>query len=274
MTERSPLGPAIESLAGSYKQLLNATLALNVAEIPYAICGGFAVAVWCLHHEQQLLAEAPTKGNPKPITLINTKDVDVLISRKDLDGAIAVMERAGFHKVTKARVPMFVRISDAGRKTDKGEIDYAATEGIHLLFAGETSDDLYLRTPDPELSTVFKDTFWESDHTFRVLNIEEVVKTKLNSVSQGRLKDLIHLVELWESGAITDEIIQRVAFDPQWFEGDRIRRFHTNFGAIISACSNSGLRRYAMRGKEIAEQLDGLLAKASAQASHGGHRAS
>src|SRR5262245_31100716 len=59
---RSPLGPAIDSLASSYKQLLDATLALNVAEIPYAICGGFAVAAWCLYHEVQLLEEAdPTR---------------------------------------------------------------------------------------------------------------------------------------------------------------------------------------------------------------------
>jgi hypothetical protein len=45
---RSPLGAAIDSLSASYKQLLDATLALNVAEVPYAICGGFAVAAWCL----------------------------------------------------------------------------------------------------------------------------------------------------------------------------------------------------------------------------------
>ena len=81
---RSPLGAAIDSLASSYKQLLDATLALNVAEIPYAICGGFAVAAWCLYHEQQLLKGAdPTRVvAPKPITLVNTRDVDMLVWKK------------------------------------------------------------------------------------------------------------------------------------------------------------------------------------------------
>jgi len=89
--------------------------------------------------------------------------------------------------------------------------------------------------------------------------------TKLNSVSEQRLKDLIHLVELWESGAITNDILRNVAFDPQWFEDDKVARFHKSFGAIVATCKNSGLRRYAMRGTEIAEQLDGLMARAQSE---------
>jgi hypothetical protein len=98
-------------LTSSYKRLLDATLALNVAEIPYAICGVFAVAAWCLHHEQQLLQEA-SPGRvvpPKPITLVNTRDVDMLVWRKDLDRMVGVMCRAGFRHETAAFVNMFVR---------------------------------------------------------------------------------------------------------------------------------------------------------------------
>src|SRR5262249_37467424 len=138
-------------------------------------------------------------------------------------------------------------------------VRYGLAEGIHLLFAGETTESQYLRNPQPDQSTEFSDTFWETDHTFRVLNVEELLKTKLNSVSEQRLKDLIHLVELWESGAITDDILRNVAFDPQWFEEDRIGRFHMSFREIVTTCANSGLRRYEMRGREIAEQFDGLI---------------
>ena len=97
-----------------------------------------------------------------------------------------------------------------------------------------------------------------------MLNVEELVKTKLNSVSERRLKDLVHLVELWESGAITDDILRKVAFDQQWFEGDKVERFHKNFGEIVTACANSGLRRYAMRGQEIVAQFDDLMARVQA----------
>ena len=263
---RSPLGAAIDSLASSYKQLLDATLALNVAEIPYAICGGFAVAAWCLYCEQQLLKGAdPTRVvAPKPITLVNTRDVDMLVWKKDLDRIVAVMSRAGFRYETAAFVNMFVRQSklQQGRRE---AVRYGLAEGIHLLFAGETTERQYLRNPQPDQSTEFSDTFWETDHTFRVLNVEELIKTKLNSVSEQRLKDLIHLVELWESGAITDDVLRNVAFDPQWFEDDKVARFHESFGGIVATCKNSGLRRYAMRGTEIAEQFDGLIARAQSE---------
>src|SRR5262249_34552361 len=111
-------------------------------------------------------------------------------------------------------------------------------------------------------SMEFCDTFWEADYTFRVLCVEQLVRTKLNSVSKRRLKDLIHLVELWESGAITDDSVRRVAFDPQWFTGDKVRRFHDNFKAVVEASAKSGLRRYEMRGKAIADHFDSLLQRA------------
>lgn len=257
---RSPLGNTIDSLAESYKQLLDATLALNVAEVPYAICGGFAVAAWCLYHERQLLEEDPRRA--KPITLVNTRDVDILVRREDLDRIVAVMRRAGFEHYTAGSVNMFVRKSrvQTGRRAT---IEVGVAEGIHLLFAGETSDRQYLRNPQPEKSVDFSDTFWGADHTFRLLCVEELVKTKLNSVNEQRLKDLIHLVELWESEAITDEVVRNVAYDAEWFERDRIARFHKTFKETVAACAKRGLRRYAMRGEVIAEQFDNLMARAT-----------
>src|SRR5262249_12272749 len=163
----SPLGAAIDSLASSYKQLLDATLALNVAEIPYAICGGFAVAAWCLYHEQQLLKEANPERivPPKPITLVNTRDVDMLVWRKDLGRMVSVMSRAGFHYETAAFVNMFVRKSEL-QQGRRETVRSGLAEGIHLLFAGETTEKQYLQNPQPEQATEFSDTFWETDHTF------------------------------------------------------------------------------------------------------------
>jgi hypothetical protein len=260
---RSPLGAVIDSLSSSYKQLLDATLALNVAEIPYATCGGFAVAAWCFFHEQQLLeASNPTRiVPPKPITLVNTRDVDMVVWRKDLERIVAVMGRAGFHYETAAQVNMFVRKSER-REGRRETVRHGLADGIHLLFASETTETAYFANPEPEQSTVFGDTFWGADYSFRVLNVEQLIRTKLNSLSRQRLKDLVHLVELWESGAITDEAVRKVAVDPQWLKGGKVRRFHDSFRQVVAASAESGLRRYAMRGQEIADLFDALLQRA------------
>jgi hypothetical protein len=273
---RSPLGPAIDSLAASYKQLLDATLALNVAEVPYAVCGGFAVAAWCLHHERQLLAEehryrreggGNTLANlvpPHPVTLVNTRDVDILVRRADFDSRVRpVLKRAGFAYVRTPGVElgMFVR---AHLREDRDLVTTAiqgAEEGIHLLFAGEVGKDAFFENPDPDESTVFADVFGGADHAFRVLNLGPLLAMKLNYVSVDRLKDLVHLVELWESGALTDEVVLRVAFDPRWQQGDRLRQFHGRFRAVARAASGSALRRYAMRGEEIERHFYGVLAR-------------
>lgn len=264
---RSPLGAAIDCLSASYKQLLDATLALNVAEIPYAICGGFAVAAWCLHHEEEeLRRNAPDRIiPPRPITLVSSRDVDMVIHRGDLERCIAALRRGGFVYDHAAHVNMFVRRSHwpGDRRTG---VRLGLAEGIHLLFAGEGGSQDHFENPVPEHSTEFADTFVGTDHAFRVINLEPLVLMKLNSASEQRLKDLIHLVELWESGAITDQVVQQVACDRRWLEGERMYRFHERFQGLMTAASRSGLRRYAMRGEEIEHHFYAVLARAIGRA--------
>src|SRR5262249_1601618 len=156
---------------------------------------------WCLHHEQQeLQRSAPGRVVPlRPITLINTRDVDLLLWRRDLDRAVAALGRAGFSYDRAGFVHMFLRRSHPPDDRRQGARRGRA-EGIHLLFAGEGAADR-LEAPAPEEATEFTDTFWETDHSFRVINLVPLVRMKLSSVSGQRLKDLVHVVELWESGA-------------------------------------------------------------------------
>ena len=90
-----------------------AAKALDAASIPYAVIGGNAVANWIASID---------KGSVR-----NTRDVDILIRREDLDAAKAGDGRGrGFDYAFTSGVHLFVRRPDG-----------KPSEGIHLLFAGE-----------------------------------------------------------------------------------------------------------------------------------------
>src|SRR5207247_8254257 len=64
------------------ERLLRATAALEKAGVPYAVVGGNAVASWV-----SAVDEAAVR---------NTRDVDILLRRSDLDAATAALAQAGF----------------------------------------------------------------------------------------------------------------------------------------------------------------------------------
>ncbi len=64
------------------ERLLRATAALENASIPYAVCGGNAVAVWVTRIDESAVR--------------NTRDVDILIRRTDVYAVKAALSAAGF----------------------------------------------------------------------------------------------------------------------------------------------------------------------------------
>src|SRR3954454_21230086 len=64
------------------ERLLRATAALNQAGIPYAVVGGNAVASWVATVDEGAVR--------------NTRDVDLLVRRADLDAVTKALEAAGF----------------------------------------------------------------------------------------------------------------------------------------------------------------------------------
>ena len=64
------------------ERLLRATGALNQAGIPYAVVGGNAVASWVATVDEGAVR--------------NTRDVDLLVRRADLDAVTNALEQAGF----------------------------------------------------------------------------------------------------------------------------------------------------------------------------------
>src|SRR5208282_4800001 len=64
------------------ERLLRATSALNRAKTPYAVVGGNAVASWVATVDEGAIR--------------NTRDVDILVRRRDLPAITAAMQQAGF----------------------------------------------------------------------------------------------------------------------------------------------------------------------------------
>src|SRR5438132_1738026 len=76
------------------ERLLRATAALDRAGVPYAVVGGNAVAAWVSRVDEGAVR--------------NTRDVDLLLRRSDLEAAAAALEVAGFVRRHVAKIDLFL----------------------------------------------------------------------------------------------------------------------------------------------------------------------
>ena len=143
------------------KRLERAKSALEAAGIGYAVIGGNAVAAWVSRVDREAVR--------------NTRDVDILLRREDLDAAKVALEQAGFIYRRVKSIDMF--LDGPGSK---------ARSAVQVLFAGEKvrRDDL-VAAPTLEES--------EDDESFRVVTLEALVRMKLTSY---RDKDRTHLRDM------------------------------------------------------------------------------
>jgi hypothetical protein len=167
------------------ERLLRATAALDKAGVAYAVAGGNAVAVWVTR-----IDEAAVR---------NTRAVDILIRRDDLDAVIAALEGAGFVYRHTAGVDLF--LDGPGAR---------ARDAVHVVFAGEKVRPEEL-LPNPDVSESVA-----GEH-FRVLTLEALVRIKLTAY---RDKDRTHLRDLRDVGLI----------DATW-----CRRYPAELGARLQA---------------------------------------
>jgi len=149
------------------ERLLRATAALENASIPYAVCGGNAVAVWVTRVDESAVR--------------NTRDVDILIRRSDLDAVKTALLAAGFDYKHTAGLDLFLDGPSA-----------RARDAVHIVFAGEKVRPEEL-LPNPDVTESVP-----SDQ-FRVLDLEALVRIKLTSF---RDKDRTHLRDLLDVGLI------------------------------------------------------------------------
>jgi hypothetical protein len=146
-----------------------AVRALEAAGVDYAVVGGHAVANWVASIDE---------GSVR-----NTRDVDILVRRSDLEAVKSAMEADGFIFDNAYGVDFF-----------RDGPDGKPSEGVHLLYAGEKVKDT-----DPVPTPLLSES--ERGAAFQVVSLEALVRMKLVS---NRDKDRTHLRDLIQLGLIDE----------------------------------------------------------------------
>lgn len=179
----------IRSVEKVRERVRRAAAALDAAGVPYAVAGGNAVAAWVSRVDEAAVR--------------NTQDVDILLRRADLPGAIEAMTRAGFVHRHSAGLEMFLDGSEA-----------KARDAVHIVFAAEkVRPDYSIPAPDVAES--------EAGAAFHLLSLEALVRMKLTSF---RDKDRTHLRDLIEVGLVNKSWTDRLPHEL----ADRLRQILEN----------------------------------------------
>jgi hypothetical protein len=149
------------------ERLRRAAAALEQAQIPYAVIGGNAVATWVSEVDEAAVR--------------NTRDVDILLRRADLDRAKEAMAAAGFIYRHVKGIDMF--LDGPGTR---------AREAVHIIFAGEkVRPEDAVPAPDVTEAKVTK--------TVRTVSLEGLVRMKLVA---NRRKDQVHVQDMIDVGLV------------------------------------------------------------------------
>lgn len=146
-----------------------AVRALEAAGVAYAVVGGHAVANWVASIDE---------GSVR-----NTRDVDIMVQRNDLENVKAAMEAEGFIFANAYGVDFFL-----------DGINAKPSEGVHLLYAGEK-----VKETDPVPTPLLSES--ERGAAFQVISLEPLVRMKLVS---NRRKDQVHLEDMIALGLIDE----------------------------------------------------------------------
>src|SRR5436190_4173508 len=143
------------------QRLVRVAQALDRASVRYAVVGGHAVAAWVSRVDETVVR--------------NTRDVDILLRRADLDGAKTALAEFGFVFRHVKGIDMFLDGAEG-----------KAGDAVHIVFAGEKVKPDYLEEA-PDLV--------ESDpaEQFQLISLDALVRMKLTSF---RDRDRVHLRDL------------------------------------------------------------------------------
>ncbi len=161
-----------------HQRLLRATAALNRAQIPYAVIGGNAVAAWVSRVDEEAIR--------------NTKDVDILLRRVDLERAKPALAAAGFVYHFSYGVHMFLDGPEGNPRS-----------AVHVILANEpvATGDVHA-SPDVGESV--------SHEGYVIVNLEALVRMKL--VSNRRI-DQVHIIDMIGLGLIDPTWLGRLPAD-------------------------------------------------------------
>lgn len=154
------------------ERLIRTCRAMEDANVPYVVIGGNAVAIWV--------------GSRDGGAVRNTKDVDVLLNRSDLDRAGAAMKSAGFDLAVVDGVTMFLDQSDP-----------MPSRGVHIVFTGEKIKPHHPH-PAPQIVAGLR-----SADGVNAIDLRELLILKLNSF---RDIDRVHIRDLIAVGLVDDVV--------------------------------------------------------------------
>jgi hypothetical protein len=149
------------------RRLRTAAGVLTAAGIPYALVGGNAVAVWVATRDEAAVR--------------NTRDVDVMIRRDDLDRVAEALAAHGF-----------VRRHVAGMDVFLDGPDGKVRDAVRIVFAGE-----FVRPHEPGPNPDLSDAVPIGETM--VIHLESLVRIKLTA---WRPKDQVHVADLIDVGLV------------------------------------------------------------------------
>ncbi len=165
-------------------RLRRITRALTAADVPYALVGRQAVALW-----------VATKD---PAAVRTTKDVDVLLRRPDLPAARAAAAEVDLDYFEVIGVGMFLERSDPNPR-----------KAVHILWASEKVRPEYpLPSPDVDERELL-------EPGCAVVSLAGLVRMKVMS---NRDQDRVHLRDLIDVGLVTRDVLATLPPDM----GDRL----------------------------------------------------
>ncbi len=186
MNSATPLAPVswdriIGAVEKVRERLLRAAKALHNAKVPYAVAGGNAVAAWVSRVDEAAVR--------------NTRDVDLLLRRSDLEAARRALESAGF---------VYRRVASLGKSTSLDLFldgpSASARDAVHIVFAAEkVVPDSPVPSPDATES--------EQTDQFQLIALPALVRMKLTAF---RDKDRTHIRDLIEVGLIDNSWLDRL----------------------------------------------------------------
>jgi hypothetical protein len=164
------------------ERLLRAVNALDSADIPYCVVEDNAVTAWVSRVDEAAVR--------------NTRDVDILLRRSDLEVAERALEAAGF---------IYRRVASLGQA---GGLDLfldgpnaSARDAVHIVFASEK-----VRQDSPTAAPDISES--ENADEFRVVSLEALVQMKLAAF---RDKDRTHLRDLIDVGLVDRAILGKLS---------------------------------------------------------------
>jgi hypothetical protein len=157
------------------QRLLRAAAAFRAANVPYAVAGGNAVALWVSRVDEAAVR--------------NTRDVDVLVRREDFNAAKAALESVGFVHRHVAGIEVFLDGPAAKPR-----------EAVHIVFANEK-----VRPQEPLANPDVSES--EDAGLFRVIALDALVRIKLTAF---RDKDRTHLRDLMDVGLIDTQWLAKL----------------------------------------------------------------